>query len=178
MVGHIRKNRPRHHLQKIPIERKRQAVGRRARTGTAGVNVIEVRAVPHHVQEVRKCVTSLRPTRFIRRQVARIEVNNATRATRERTKIVPSCEIVRRVHCRLSVERWRKQIRVSRRRKFDSRIEGVTPVAIRLRVTTRYSHWNVRRRRPKPGGGEVLGVDDAIRVQLGSDRAEPTSRKW
>ena len=47
MVGHIRKRRPWHHLQKIPIERKRQAVGRHARNATAGVNVIEVRAVPH-----------------------------------------------------------------------------------------------------------------------------------
>ena len=47
MIGHVSKNGPTHHLQKIPIERKRQAVRRRTGTGTAWVNVIEIRAVPH-----------------------------------------------------------------------------------------------------------------------------------
>jgi hypothetical protein len=95
MIGHIRKRRPRHYLQKIPIERERQTVGRHARTATARVNVIEVLAVPHDLQEVRKRVASLRQPRFIRRQVARVEVNNATRATRERTEIVLSLQKIR-----------------------------------------------------------------------------------
>src|SRR5215469_13526389 len=47
MIGHVSKNRPSHHLQKIPIERKRQAVRRCTGTSTAWVNVIEIRAVPH-----------------------------------------------------------------------------------------------------------------------------------
>jgi hypothetical protein len=49
MLSHVRKSRPWHHLQKIPIERKRQAVGRRAGTDTARVNVIEIRAVPDNL---------------------------------------------------------------------------------------------------------------------------------
>jgi hypothetical protein len=49
MLSHVRKNRPWHHLQKIPIERKRQAVGGRDGTGTARVNVIEIRAVPDNL---------------------------------------------------------------------------------------------------------------------------------
>ena len=47
MIGHVSKNRPSHHLQEIPIERKRQAVRRRVGTGTAWVNVIEIRAHPY-----------------------------------------------------------------------------------------------------------------------------------
>ncbi len=106
--------------------------------------MVEIRAVPHDLYELLKRAPSLWPPRLVRRQVARVEVRNATRATRERTKISSSREIVRRVHCLRSAERWRKQIRVPRRRKFDSRIEAVTPVAIHLRINDITAQSNQR----------------------------------
>jgi hypothetical protein len=47
MIGHVSKYRPWHYLEKIPIERKGQAVGRPSAPRTATrVSVIEIRAVP------------------------------------------------------------------------------------------------------------------------------------
>jgi hypothetical protein len=61
-------------------------------------------------------------------------MRNATGAAWEWTEILASCEVVRRVRCYLSAEGWRKQIWISRGRVLDCGIEGVAPVAVRLRV--------------------------------------------
>jgi hypothetical protein len=60
MIGHVRKRRPWHYLQRVPVEGKGQAVGRRAGTSTARVNVIEMLAVTHDLYEVCKRMASLR----------------------------------------------------------------------------------------------------------------------
>src|SRR5579863_4421686 len=60
-------------------------------------------------------------------------MRNATRAW-EWAEVSASCEVIPCVLCWSSVEGRRQQIRVSRRRKLERRTEGVTPVAIRLRV--------------------------------------------
>src|SRR5215813_5284780 len=79
-------------------------------------------------------MSSLRPPRLIWRQVACVEMWNATRAAWEGTEIIPSRQVVRRVHRYLSAERRRKRIWISLRRIFDRGIECVTPVAIPLCV--------------------------------------------
>src|SRR5262249_43569089 len=93
-VGHVRIYRPWHHLKKVSIERKRQAVVRHAGTGTARVNVIEILAVPDDLYELLKRMPSLRPPRLIRRQVSRVEMRNATGAAWERPEIIASCEVM------------------------------------------------------------------------------------
>jgi hypothetical protein len=58
------------------------------------VNVIEVSAVPHDLYEFRKRVTSLWPPRVIRRQVARVEMLDATGTAWEGTEVLAPCEVV------------------------------------------------------------------------------------
>src|SRR6476660_1792083 len=98
------------------------------------MNVIEIRAVPYDLHKLVKGMPSLRPPRLIRRQVAGVEMRNATRTAWEGTEFIPSRQVVRRVHRYLSAERRRKQIWISLRRIFDRGIEGVTPIAIPLCV--------------------------------------------
>ena len=76
MIGHVLEGRPAHHLQKIAVERRQEAVGRRTGRSAIRMYVIEVGAVPHDLDELRVGAPAFRQSSVVRRQVPRIKVGN------------------------------------------------------------------------------------------------------
>jgi hypothetical protein len=52
VIGHVLKGRSAHHLQKIAVERRQEAVGRRIGRSAIRMDVVEVGAVPHDLDEL------------------------------------------------------------------------------------------------------------------------------
>src|SRR5579859_2058117 len=127
MVSHVVKNGPWHDLEKIAIERRGQACSVRS-TGTGRMDVIEISAIPHDLNEFRKRVAAFRPTGSIRRQLARQDM-------RKRTGPGKSSEIPAPAQVRIRIDLGRLvKIGISTRGEFGGGACAMAPIAVGLRV--------------------------------------------
>jgi hypothetical protein len=69
MVRHVVMDRPWHHLEKIAIERRREAVCGYS-SGTGWMKVIHIDTCPQDLKKLLECMPTLRHTSLIRCQVA------------------------------------------------------------------------------------------------------------
>src|SRR5881409_466276 len=96
MVGHILKRGPRHDLENITIEGRREAVCGYG-SGTVWMQVLKVCSMPHDFQKFRKRGTPLRPASFVGRQIAGHNVRRIW-CLSKRSEIEPAAQIGRRIN--------------------------------------------------------------------------------